>query len=93
MNKHDLIEAIAASADITKVAAESALNAVTGSIVDTLKQGGEVAIAGFGKFETSHRAERAGRNPKTGESIIIKACTVPKFKAAKALKDAVNQKD
>ena len=91
MNKSEMIEAIAESAGITKVAAEKALNTFTSSVMDELKGGGEVAIAGFGKFEASKREERNGRNPKTGETILIKACTVPKFKAGKALKDAINQ--
>ncbi len=90
MNKHELIDAIAESVDISKVDAEKALNAVTSSIVTTLQGGDEVAIAGFGKFSCSARKAREGRNPRTGETIQIAASTVPKFKAAKALKDAVN---
>jgi DNA-binding protein HU-beta len=91
MNKNDMIDAIASSAGITKVAAEKALSTFTSSVTSALKDGSEVSIAGFGKFEASRREERNGRNPKTGETILIKACTVPKFKAGKALKEAINQ--
>lgn len=91
MNKSEMIEAIAESAGITKVAAEKALNTFTSAVTDALKTGNEVAIAGFGKFEASKRKERNGRNPKTNETILIKACTVAKFKAGKALKDAINE--
>ena len=93
MNKQDLIDAIAEAASITKVAAEQALNTFTGTVTETLKTGGKVAIAGFGSFEPSQRSARTGRNPQTGEPIEIAASTVAKFKAGKALKDAINLKD
>lgn len=90
MNKQDLIEAMAAAADISKAAAENALNSLTDCITDTLSKGGKVAIANFGGWETSQRAARTGRNPQTGEAIKIAAATVARFKVGKRLKDAVN---
>ncbi|WP_456267203.1 DNA-binding protein HU-beta [Kushneria sp. AK178] len=90
MNKSELIEAIAASADIPKAAAGRALDAMIDSVTDSLKQGDSVALVGFGTFSIKERAARTGRNPQTGNTIEISAANVPSFKAGKALKDAVN---
>lgn len=90
MNKADLIDAIASAADINKSDAGRALDAVIDSITDTLKKGDQVSLVGFGTFAVKHRAGREGRNPQTGETIMIKPSNVPGFKAGKALKDAVN---
>ncbi|ARS53896.1 DNA-binding protein HU-beta [Kushneria avicenniae] len=90
MNKSELIEAIAASADIPKAAAGRALDAMIDSVTDSLKQGDSVALVGFGTFSIKERAARTGRNPQTGKTIEISAANVPSFKAGKALKDAVN---
>ncbi|MGM8848884.1 MULTISPECIES: nucleoid-associated protein HU-beta [Salinicola] len=90
MNKSELIEAIAASADIPKAAATRALDAMIESVSDSLKKGDSVALVGFGTFAVKERAARTGRNPQTGKPIDISAAKVPSFKAGKALKDAVN---
>ncbi|ANF57714.1 nucleoid-associated protein HU-beta [Halotalea alkalilenta] len=90
MNKSELIEAIAASADIPKAAATRALDAMIDSVTDSLKKGDTVALVGFGTFTIKERAARTGRNPQTGKPIEISAAKVPSFKAGKALKDAVN---
>ncbi|MBK8186311.1 MAG: HU family DNA-binding protein [Cellvibrio sp.] len=90
MNKTELIEAIAASADIPKTTAGKALDAVMESITNALKSGDSVVLVGFGTFAVKERAARTGRNPKTREEIAIPASKVPGFKAGKALKDAVN---
>lgn len=90
MNKSELVDAIASSADIPKAKAARALDAMTQSIGDALKSGDQVALVGFGTFSVKERAARAGRNPQTGETIQIKASKAPSFKAGKALKDAVN---
>lgn len=90
MNKSELIEQIAKSADISKAAAGRALDATVGAIRTSLKKGGMVTLVGFGTFYVGKRAARSGRNPRTGASIKIKAARVPKFRAGKALKDAVN---
>ncbi len=90
MNKSELIEAIAASADISKAAASRALDAMVESVTESLKQGDTVSLVGFGTFSVKERAARTGRNPQTGEPIQISAAKVPAFKAGKALKDAVN---
>ena len=87
--KKDLAEKVAESADLTKNKATEAVNAVFEAISETLKDGGEVSISGFGKFEVTERAARQGVNPATGEKIEIAASKAPKFKAAKALKEAV----
>lgn len=89
MNKTELVEHIATQADISKAAAARALDAAIGAIKTTLKKGGTVSVVGFGTFEVSVRAARKGRNPQTGEEIKIKKAKVPKFRAGKALKDAV----
>lgn len=90
VNKSELIDALAAKADITKVAAGVALDAVLASVTEALKKGDSVALVGFGSFTVKERAARTGRNPKTKEPIQIAAAKVPAFKAGKKLKDAVN---
>ncbi|HUH57635.1 MAG TPA: HU family DNA-binding protein [Pseudomonadales bacterium] len=90
MNKSELIDAIAASADLSKAAAGRALDAMVESITTALKNGDQVSLVGFGSFQVKDRAARTGRNPRTGEEIQIAAAKVPSFKAGKALKDAVN---
>lgn len=90
MNKTELVDAIAASADISKAAAGRALDAVTDSITGALKGGDQVSLVGFGTFQVKERAARTGRNPQTGAPIEIAAAKIPSFKAGKALKDAVN---
>ncbi len=89
MNKTELITGMAEKAEISKKDAEKALNAFTNIVADTLVDGDKVSITGFGTFEVVERAERQGRNPATGETITITASKSPKFKAGKALKDAV----
>ncbi len=90
MNKSELIEAIAESADITKAEAGRALDATISAITGALKDGDQVALVGFGTFSVKERAARTGRNPQTGAPIDIPAAKIPGFKAGKALKDAVN---
>jgi len=90
VNKSQLIDKIAAGADISKAAAGRVLDAVLGSVTDTLKSGEEVALVGFGTFSVRERSARTGRNPQTGKEISIAAAKVPGFRAGKALKDAVN---
>ncbi|MEO7242919.1 MAG: HU family DNA-binding protein [Variovorax sp.] len=90
MNKTELIEHIATDADISKAAATRALESTIGAVRATLKEGGAVSLVGFGTFVVGKRAARAGRNPKTGEAIKIKAARIPKFRPGKALKDALN---
>ncbi len=90
MNKAELIEAVAKSADVSKAAAGRAVDATIGGITKALKKGDSVTLVGFGTFSVRKRAARSGRNPRTGEEIKIKASKVPGFKAGKALKDAVN---
>ncbi len=89
MNKSELIDAIAASADIPKAAAGRALDATIDAITGALKNDDQVVLVGFGTFSVKDRAARTGRNPQTGEPIQIKAAKVPGFKPGKALKDAV----
>ena len=89
VNKSELIDAIAESADISKAAAGRALDAMTNSITGALKKGDQVTLIGFGTFSVKERAARTGRNPQTGAEIKIPASKVPGFKAGKALKDAV----
>ena len=90
MNKSELIDAIAESADISKAAAGRALDATVDAMKKSLKKGDNISIVGFGTFYVSKRAARIGRNPRTGASIKIKAAKVPKFRAGKGLKDAIN---
>jgi len=90
VNKSELIDAIAASADLSKAGATRALDAVVDAITAELKKGGQVSLVGFGTFSVKERAARTGRNPQTGATIKIKAAKVPGFKAGKGLKDAVN---
>ncbi|ADV27877.1 histone family protein DNA-binding protein [Pseudoxanthomonas suwonensis 11-1] len=90
MNKTDLIDAVASEAEITKAEASRAVDAVVNSVTKALKKGDAVTLVGFGTFQVRKRAARTGRNPKTGETIKIKASKNPAFKAGKALKDAVN---
>ena len=90
MNKADLIDAVADSADLSKADATRAVDAVLDSITSALKQGNSVSLVGFGTFSVKHRAARTGRNPRTGEEMKIPASNQPKFKAGKGLKDAVN---
>ena len=90
VNKTELIDHIAGSADISKAAATRALDALIGAVKTTLKKNGSVTLVGFGTFSVGKRAARTGRNPRTGDAIKIKAAKVPKFRPGKALKDAVN---
>lgn len=90
MNKQDLISYIADKADLPKTKAQAAIEALIEGIEFTLKRGGKVSLVGFGTFSISERAASTGRNPRTGETIQIKASKQPKFKAGKELKDAVN---
>lgn len=91
MNKSELIDAIAASADLPKAAAGRALDATLEAVTAALTKGESVALVGFGTFTTKERAARDGRNPQTGATIQIAAATLPTFKPGKALKDAVNK--
>lgn len=90
MNKTELVAAIAEEADLSKKDAENALKAFTTVVADALKKGDKVQLVGFGTFEVSERAAREGRNPRSGEKMVIKASKTPKFKAGKALKDSIN---
>ena len=90
MNKSELIDAVAASADIPKAAASRAVDAVVEAITGALQADDQVALVGFGTFSVKERAARTGRNPQTGAPIQIAAAKIPSFKAGKALKDAVN---
>ena len=91
MNKNELIDAIAADADLSKASAGRALDAAIGAITGALAKGGSVSLVGFGTFAVKARAARQGRNPRTGETIQIAASNTPGFKAGKALKDALNK--
>ena len=90
MNKTQLIDAVAKSANLKKADAEAAVNAVTAAITDALKAGEKVQLIGFGTFEVKERAARTGRNPHTGEAIEIAASKRVVFTAAQALKDKIN---
>ncbi|MEE8366208.1 MAG: HU family DNA-binding protein [Gammaproteobacteria bacterium] len=90
MNKSELIDAVASAAELSKSEAARAVDGVIGAITQALKSGDQVTVVGFGTFLVRHREARAGRNPRTGETIQIKASNVPAFKAGKALKDSVN---
>lgn len=91
MNKTELVAAIAAKTELSKKDAEKALKAFTDVVAEELTKGGKIQLVGFGTFEVSGRAAREGRNPRTGEVMVIPASKTPKFKAGKALKDSVNQ--
>ena len=90
MNKTELIAAIAEKAEISKKDSEKALKAFIDVVTEQLKNDDKVQLVGFGTFEVSKRAAREGRNPHTGQTMKIAACKAPKFKAGKALKDAIN---
>ena len=90
MNKNDLIAAVASKAGMSKADAAKSVDAVFDSITSSLKSGGEVRLVGFGTFLVSKRSASMGRNPRTGEPIKIPAAKLPKFKAGKGLKDALN---
>ena len=90
MNKTEFIAAVAEKAEISKKDSEKALKAFVDVVSEQLKAGDKVQLVGFGTFEVSERAAREGRNPQTGETMTIAACKAPKFKAGKALKDAIN---
>ena len=91
MNKTQLIDAIATEAGLTNTQATSALKSTLKIITQTLAEGDEVSLIGFGTFKVSHRAARAGRNPSTGDTIQIAASNQPTFKAGKPFKEALNQ--
>ena len=91
MNKQDIIVVMAETANISKNAAERALNAFTESVTHALSQGQDVSLLGFGSFTTADRSARTGRNPQTGEPMQIPAARVARFKVGKKLKDAVNR--
>ena len=90
MNKTELVAAVAEQADISKKDAEKVLKAFVDVVTEEMKKGEKVQLVGFGTFEVSERAAREGRNPQTRKTMKIEACKAPKFKAGKALKDAVN---
>ena len=90
MNKADIIEHIAQSAEVSKSAAERAIDALVGAVKTSLKKGDMVTLVGFGTFYVGKRQARTGRNPRTGEALNIAASRVPKFRAGKSLKDAIN---
>ena len=90
MNKTELVAEVAEQADISKKDAEKVLKAFVDVVTEEMKKGEKVQLVGFGTFEVSERAAREGRNPQTGKTMKIEACKAPKFKAGKALKDAVN---
>ncbi len=90
MNKTELVAAVAEKAEISKKDCEKALKAFVDVVTEQLKADEKVQLVGFGTFEVSKRAAREGRNPQTGKTMKIAACKAPKFKAGKALKDAIN---
>ena len=90
MNRIELVAAIAEKTELSKKDAEKALKAFTDVVAEELKKGEKIQLVGFGTFEVSERAAREGRNPQTGEAMQIAASKSPKFKAGKALKDALN---
>ena len=89
MNKTELISAVAEKGGMDKKTAEKAVNAVFGAVTDALKAGEKIQLEGFGTFEVRERAEKQGRNPRTGETMVVPASKVPAFKAGAALKNAV----
>jgi len=90
VTKADLVNSIAEKAGLSKADAEKALKAFTDAVTDAMKAGEKVSLVGFGTFSVGQRAARTGQNPQTGAKINIPAAKVPKFKAGKALKDAIN---
>ena len=90
MNKSEFVAAVAESSSLSKADAERAVDAFINTVSNQLKTGGEVRLVGFGTFEVRNRDASEGRNPRTGETIKIKASKLPRFKAGKALKDEVN---
>ena len=90
MNRMELVAAIAEQTELSKKDIEKALKAFTDVVTEELKKGGKIQLVGFGTFEVSERAAREGRNPQTGKTMTIAASKAPKFKAGKALKDALN---
>ncbi len=92
MNKNDLVASVANKTNLSKTDAAKSVDAVFDSITASLKKGQEVRLVGFGTFNVTKRAKSEGRNPRTGEKIVIPASKQPKFKAGKGLKDAVNSK-
>jgi DNA-binding protein HU-beta len=90
LNKADLIEQIAQAAEISKSAAERSIDALVGAVKTSLRKDEEVTLVGFGTFFAAQRKARTGRNPRTGEAVSIAAARIPKFRAGKALKDAIN---
>lgn len=90
MNKHDLVSAVAASTNLSKTDAQNAVDSILSLITKSLKKKEKVLLVGFGTFQVSKRKATEGRNPQTGEKIKIPASIVPRFKASKALKDAIN---
>lgn len=90
MTKIEFVDAVAKETEWTKKDSEEAINAVVKVITNALVAGEKLSIVGFGTFEVAERAAREGRNPQTGESLMIKACKMPKFKPAKALKELIN---
>ena len=91
MNKSDLVAAIAEKAEMSKKDAEKALKAFEDVVTEELTNNGKVQLVGFGTFDVAERAAREGRNPQTGEAMRIHASKAPRFKAGKALKDAINK--
>lgn len=91
MNKNELVEAIALSTEITKTDVDKVVTLLTEVITDELEKGDSVSLKGFGTFEVRSRSERTGRNPRTGETLVIPASKVPAFKVSSALKKAVNK--
>ena len=91
MNKSQLIEHVASKTDMPKREAADAVDAVLQTIEESLSRGGEISLTGFGKFSVAQRNARQGRNPRTGETIEIKAARVPRFSAGAGLKSAVNE--
>lgn len=89
MNKTELIAAVAEKADLSKKDADAAVAAVIDAVTEALQKGEKIQLVGFGTFEVRARAEKQGRNPRTGEAMTVPASKVPAFKAGKALKDAV----
>lgn len=90
MTKIEFVDAVAKETEWTKKDSEEAINAVVKVITNALVAGEKLSIVGFGTFEVVERAAREGRNPQTGESLMIKACKMPKFKPGKAFKDLIN---